>query len=194
MDANTVASRAIVQAHQMLVEATPGGWPWSQTELVCTAGQIAASMTICQDVLPALEALRQQWLPLDRGRATRLQACAQAVRNAVTALHDLPLSSRPMVEAEALMWHLLTVHRLRFAVRLGLPATADALADAVVALGRAAFVVGADSNAPPALATCLALATSALTCENPEQAAQAVQDSAAALRQACANQRNGTPR
>ncbi len=91
--------------------AVAPAWPWSPTESLCAAAQLACYEAACETLLPALA----QW-----GRAPdcgpRATFAGQAVRNALTQLRDLPLVSAGRDRADAVVWHLLTTHQFKFAV------------------------------------------------------------------------------
>lgn len=169
----------IIDAEHALRACIAPPWPWSQAETRCAAAQLAAITVVCSQVLPVLQRLEQLVATTDRAAAVRLQRCAQSVRNALPALHELALAPQHLGQGEAVAWQMLAQHRQRIIVRQDARPGADALADMVMALGRTAFVAGQIVGQPAQALAAQRRGRRAVSADQFAAQARAVLDSAA---------------
>ncbi|MBM4343462.1 MAG: hypothetical protein FJ100_08805 [Deltaproteobacteria bacterium] len=119
-------------------------WQWTADEALCAAAQVACYEAACVHLLPALAAWGRA-----ADRAPLANLAAQTVRNALAQLRELPLVSAGRAPAEAVTWHLLTAHQLKFALAADARMGPLALFGYVAALQTVAATLGEPPNDVP---------------------------------------------
>lgn len=116
------AAAALARAEQDLRAASAAvqAAALSAADFACAAAQIAAVRAVCARLLPALTAVRDHWRGVGLAepttpwsqRAEAVDIAAQAVRNALAGLRELPLGAA----GAEIVWNLQAQTQMRFGV------------------------------------------------------------------------------